>query len=137
MRCVPGLSNDHQVHPALAEALDLVLGDVRRTTELDPVVTDEGFDDTPDTSSALLALGSGQRGVYVQNEASLAKRLFKVADIVQDEVTDAIWGAWPLCPEHRNHYLTVTIRDEVALWVCPVSQRTVSEVGKLGMPPAE
>ena len=67
MRCVPGLSNDHQVHPALAEALDLVLGDVRRTTELDPVVTDEGFDDTPDTSSALLALGSGRtRGLCTE-----------------------------------------------------------------------
>jgi hypothetical protein len=119
MQWAPGLSDDYRVHPALAEALDLVLGDVRRTTEIDPIVTDEGFDDDPDfyTSSALLSCGSGQRGVYVQNGASLAERLVKVADIVQDEVTDAIWGAWPLCPEHRNHYLAVTVQDEVAVWL--------------------
>jgi hypothetical protein len=87
---VLGLSDDHEMHPALAEALDIVLGDVRRTIEVDPIVTDEGFDADTDTSSALLSFGSGQRGVYVQNGASLAERLVKVADIVQDEVTEAI-----------------------------------------------
>ena len=139
MRSVPVLSDAQRVHPALAEALGLVLDDVRRTTEIEPMVTDEAFDDNRDTntSSALLSCGSGHRGVYVQNGDSLAKRVVKVADIVQDEVTEAIWGAWPLCPEHRNHYLAVTIQDDVAIWVCSMNDRTMSEVGKVGLAPPE
>lgn len=75
-----------------------------------------------------------QRGVKVEMAASLADRLVQVAYVVQDEVADELWGAWPECPVHpSSHPLDPRNQDDRGVWVCPNTGQALAEIGRLGL----
>lgn len=128
-----GVQFHWRVEEVLAEAVEVVLGDVRRTTSLEPVIGEEDWVQEPGTASAMLGFvgGYGQRGVYVQSDSPLPERLVHIAGIVQDEVTDQLWEAWPRCPLHRSHPLSPKELDGAAWWVCPTAEQPICQVGHL------
>lgn len=132
-RALVGFDFHWDVEHALAEAVEVVLGDVRRTTSLEPIIQEEDWVQEPGTASALLGFAgdAGRRGVYVQIGSPLAERVVHIADIVQDEVTDELWGAWPLCPLHGNHPLAPRELSGDASWVCPKTDQPISQIGQL------
>lgn len=125
--------NHDEVDPALAEAVEIISADIRRTTALEPVINDEDWVQEPGVASAMFGFSGafGERGVYVQTNAALTARLVQIADIVQDEVTDELWGAWPECPLHRTHPLAPRELSGEAVWVCPTTDQPISQIGQL------
>jgi hypothetical protein len=123
------------VEPSLTEAVELVAGDVRRTTSLTPAVEDDDWMRQEGFASAMFGFEGvgGQRGVSVEILASLAERLVRLADVVQDEVADELWGAWPECRLHpASHPLDPRNQEDRAVWVCPNTGQAVAEIGRLG-----
>jgi hypothetical protein len=60
-----------------------------------------------------------------------------VADQVQEWAVEELWTAgqptnWPPCPEHPGtHPLAPAVHGGAAEWMCPKSERVVSEIGRL------
>jgi hypothetical protein len=53
-----------------------------------------------------------------------------LADYLQEHLSQAIWGGWPMCPDHPNHPLVAQVSQERAVWSCPIG-REVSRIGDL------
>jgi hypothetical protein len=62
------------------------------------------------------------------DEAATAVGLSHAADQLQDHVIDCLEAAWPKCPDHE-HPLTASVRDEVAVWVCPMTDAVHRRIG--------
>jgi hypothetical protein len=82
--------------------------------------------------------GSGQ-GISVMVDNSPAEQVRELAEQIRDWATDVQVDPerppeWPLCPEHRRaHGIYADVRDDTAVWVCPVTDRVVSPIGSLTM----
>jgi len=60
-----------------------------------------------------------------------------VADEVQDWVVHDQWDNrhptnWPTCPLHpTTHPLKSVARDAVAVWLCPIQDEVIADIGRL------
>ena len=135
-------------------ALSLVIRDVESTTpvrERSAILRydDWIFEDAQDPGSWLF--GGGDVESDEGDEMALACRFAahtfaldgdqSIADIatdiafqVQDDVTDEIWGAWPVCPVHQ-HPMSPRIVEETAMWACPAEADVAVPIGRLGDSP--
>jgi hypothetical protein len=59
---------------------------------------------------------------------TIAHGCSEIAAKVQDDVIDAIWAAWPVCPGH-GHPAEVSTSD----WICPADRHRRAEIGRLGL----
>lgn len=126
------------MHPALRNALDVVLADLDATGVTRPVVRELDWSDVPDQHTAMLAsLDGSAMGVSVTTSDPEAARIADAADRVQEWVIEEHWrsGAptdWPPCPRHpATHPLAASADDRVARWVCPLDGGPVAVVGRL------
>jgi hypothetical protein len=51
-----------------------------------------------------------------------------LADYLQEHLSQAIWGGWPMCPDHPNHPLVANVSHKKAVWSCPRG-REVAQIG--------
>lgn len=81
--------------------------------------------------------GRAGTGIWLGDpDEQLWQAVLRATETVQEAATDAVWGAWPECPDHPDsHPLDPLLTDGVPAWVCPASRRTVSRVGELGVHP--
>jgi len=139
-------------------ALNLVISDVESTT---PVRENSAilryddwiFEDAQDPGSWLFDGGhaEGDEADDDDDELALACRFAghtfaldgdqSIADIatdiayqVQDDVTDEIWGAWPVCPVHQ-HPMSPGAVEETAMWTCPADADIAAPIGRLAAGP--
>jgi hypothetical protein len=55
-----------------------------------------------------------------------------IADLLREHLLDeAIWGGWPTCARHHTHPYTPTVRDQTAVWWCPVDDVVAASIGEL------
>jgi hypothetical protein len=136
-------------------ALDLVISDVESTTSVRERSTILRYDDwifedaqNPDSwlfgeggaesdadadqdDELALACRFGGRTFKLHGAQSIADIAFDIAHQVQDDVTDEIWRAWPVCPGHP-HPMTPTVERETAMWACPAEAEIALPIGQLG-----
>jgi len=112
------------------EAARLVTADIRRTTELRMIVT-VNLDD-PDLNQyrygpedGRLAHGFGPIEANTEAEAAVV-----LADLAQDDIIEALWEEWPKCPGH-SHPAKPAVRSGQAVWICPVTDAQLAEIGYL------
>jgi hypothetical protein len=132
-------------------ALNLVISDIESTTpvrERSAILRydDWIFEDAQDPGSWLFDGADGERDE--DDELALACRFAghtfaldgdqSIADIatdiacqLQDDVTDEIWGAWPVCPVHQ-HPMSPGVVEETAIWTCPADANITIPIGRLG-----
>ena len=71
-------------------------------------------------------------GIYVAPDETEAQLLARVADAVQDSISESagLWGvAWPQCPRHHAHPLTAS--DAPGRWICPATGDDIAVIGEL------
>lgn len=129
--------------PLLAEALEIVLRDVRATSGVALRLEDRGWD--PDRPSVMLwdLAGSGT-GIALDPRDPPAARLALLAEQVQEMVIETRWEAglptnWPPCPDHPGTHPLGLAGDPAGLehppwWACERSGRLVARVGELLRP---
>lgn len=124
--------------PLLEQVLNVVLRDLESSGAILPDIRDEQWSDEDERLTAMLygPDGSGQ-GVFLNVFEPVPESIASLADQVQEWAVEALWTAglsatWPECPSHPNsHPLSATVRDDVAIWICPKTGVTVGAVGKL------
>ncbi len=94
-------------------------------TERDPVTDDD------DDDELWLACEFGGHSFFLDGRQSTAEITAYIADQVQDDVIDEIWGAWPRCPGHQ-HPMSPLVAGGVAVWRCPSDADGVVPIGRLG-----
>lgn len=111
-------------------ALRRVMADVTGTTELRPdVVVD--FTDPSDLQYWYKSEHGGSHGASLGRDEDEESATVRLADLVQDDVLDELWGpAWPICPGH-SHPAQPALDDDQATWVCPRSQHPLARIGTL------
>jgi hypothetical protein len=125
------------VDDVLARALAPVLRDLRSTGIAEPRIEDTDWADDPGYPSVMLWSPAGNgMGLQVERAAPEAERVGSVADQVQEWAIEELWGRaptnWPRCPHHPDaHPLRVSTSHAVAVWVCPVDDIPVSQIGGL------
>lgn len=93
---------------------------------------DESADDVCEEDDELaLACRFGGHTFALDGAQSVAHIAFDIAFQVQDDVTDEIWGAWPVCPAHP-HPMSPTVVEDTAVWTCPVEADITVPIGRLG-----
>jgi hypothetical protein len=93
---------------------------------------DESAEDDRDEGDELaLACRFGGHAFSLDGAQSIADIAADIAFQVQDDVTDEIWGAWPVCPAHQ-HPMSPTVVKETAMWTCPVEADIAVPIGRLG-----
>ncbi len=136
-------------------ALDLVISDVKSTTPVrerskilrydDWIFEDaqnpdswlfgeggaESDEDADEDDELALACRFGGHTFALDGALSIADMAEHIASYVQDDVTDEIWGAWPVCPGHQ-HPMTPTVERETAMWTCPAEADIAMPIGQLG-----
>ena len=123
----------------LARALQIVEHDLLVASVPLPEVRDGEWSDlrAPAERDAWPSTAAGRVWCFVHDGP--AEQLRSVADQVQEWVHEEQCRleqpvGWPRCPGHpRTHPLSVVAMDELAWWVCPVSQWKVAPVGRLGV----
>lgn len=108
------------------ENVQVVLGDVERTTGLHASVTVDTY-----MNSVRISYGSSYTTPSVL-AASNPDALAETADYLQSHVVEDIWSAWPLCPIHDKG-LYAEVRAGVAVWWCRFAAHRVAAVGSLGV----
>jgi hypothetical protein len=131
------------MRPELAQALQMVMADVRALDAPEPAVEDDDWAPDPGVASAMLRWDDGTGcGVHVCVGHPLSEHLVRLADQVQDEIVEQLCAerrpaVWPECPDHPDsHPLAPTLLDGAATWVCPRGGRPIGRIGGLvGSPP--
>ena len=72
--------------------------------------------------------GAGSSFDVAGNASDAAYRIERIADQVQDLVTDATWVARPRCPPHP-HPMVLRTEDDVVRWACPKSSAVRCDIG--------
>jgi hypothetical protein len=67
-------------------------------------------------------------GVAPSAGAAPETALLAVADDAQDAIMEALWSAWPVCPDH-NLGLHVESHDGTPVW-CPGGRHVVAPIGR-------
>ena len=124
--------------PALSEALEPVLHDLRSHSLTEPDIEDRDWTGVPEHPSAMLWSPDGSgTGVYVNREEPVFAQIASVAGEVQEWVIEELRGErsatnWPPCPHHPgSHPLNAVVRNQAAVWICPVQQSAVAVIGTL------
>jgi hypothetical protein len=75
---------------------------------------DESAEDDGDEDDRLaLACRFGGHTFALEGAQSIADIALDIAFQVQDDVTDEIWGAWPVCPAHQHPMSSCVLRRGV------------------------
>lgn len=119
-----------QVQATYDVALRRVMADLTGTTELRPdVVVD--FTDPSDLQYWYRSECGGSHGAALGEDVDAESATVRVADLIQDDALDELWGpAWPICPGH-SHPAQPTLHDDHATWVCPRSRHPLAIIGTL------
>ncbi|WP_020578546.1 hypothetical protein [Actinopolymorpha alba] len=117
----------------LREAMEPVFRDLRSTGISLPRVEDN---DWAECGAMLRSPDGTGAGVSLDRSAPEFERVAMIADQVQEWVIEELWGRaptnWPRCPHHPDsHPLEASVRDRVAVWMCPADQTPVAPVGGL------
>lgn len=122
----------------LADAYEVVLGDIRSARAPEPMMVNDDWARDLGRPAAMLRWPDGAgSGVAVWSDWSLAANVVLLADQIQQQIVEELWrlgraAVWPECPDHPNsHPLKPIELDDVATWVCPHSNRRVAEIGRL------
>jgi hypothetical protein len=122
----------------LARPLAQLLRDLSTTGGPVPEIRDEQWlDDRDQVTATLFGPDGSALGVRVPRSEPAAQVLASLADQVQEWAVEALWqagraAARPECPEHPGaHPLSAVVRGDDAVWICPVSNRAVGDVGAL------
>ena len=137
--CEPWRANGKlSMDERLEEALAIVLTDVRSTKTVEPEIIDRDPDKFEGYASAWLRWPSGSgQGFGVDPSWPMASRVVFVADTFQEAIVEELCArsrpaTWPECPDHPDsHPLAPTMLGETATWVCPRTERPISEIGQL------
>ena len=109
------------------ENVGLVVGDVRRTTDLRPEVAVDTY------RSAVRIAWRGSTTPSVR-AASNPEALVETADYLKEQVVEEEgWSPWPVCPIHEIGGVQPRVRDGAAVWWCSLGDHLLAEVGKLGI----
>ncbi len=95
------------------------------------VESDDGDDDGDELALACRFAG---HTFALDGDQSIADIATDIAFQVQDDVTDEIWGAWPVCPVHQ-HPMSPDVVEETAMWTCPAEADVAVPIGRLGDSP--
>jgi hypothetical protein len=125
----------------LDRAMTHILHDLEVTGAPVPRIEASDWQDHPGAESAFLrAEDHSGRGVWVDTCASEGEQTAMLADQVQEWLVEELCRTgrptnWPRCPEHpHNHPLAAAVRGGEAVWACPTSGLSVSEIGRLAPP---
>lgn len=127
--CHPGAveADLDAVQRTYGSALARLLDDLRLTTGLTPRVTIDFTD-----PGGLPFSFEGRSMSVLSLTTDLEEASVRVADLVQDEILDELWGpAWPECPGH-SHPASPRLVGARGSWVCPKTGDIVSLIGHLG-----
>ena len=91
----------------------------------------ESDEDDNEDDELALACQFGGHTFALDGAQSIADIAADIAFQVQDDVTDEIWGAWPVCPVHQ-HPMSPTVVEETAIWTCPAEADIAVPIGRLG-----
>jgi hypothetical protein len=107
-----------------------VLDDVHRTTSLQPAVELEVDDDGFLRIRYRNPSGAGGGGGLTERaDPSL---LVEIADWIQEQVTEDVFTAWPVCPTHDMGLHALEEADR-AVWWCAFGDHEVAPIGRLGL----
>jgi hypothetical protein len=127
------------VPPALTEAIDVVLADIRATGTAEPEVEDNDWVNDADQASATIRWPDGTgTGISVMVDWPLSERIALLADKFQEDIVGELnslgrSAVWPECPDHPNsHPLKPQDLDGTAMWLCPRTERPIASIGSLG-----
>jgi hypothetical protein len=111
-------------------ALQRVMSDLTKTTELRPEVAVD-FSDPDELHYRYRSEGGGSHGASLAWEDDEESATVRLADLVQDDVLEDLWGpTWPTCPSH-SHPAQPTLHGGQATWVCPSADRALAIIGTL------
>jgi hypothetical protein len=91
----------------------------------------EGDEDYDEDDELAVACRFGGLTFALDGAQSIADIAADIAFQVQDDVTDEIWGAWPVCLIHQ-HPMSPTVAEETAIWRCPAEAEIAVPIGQLG-----
>ena len=117
--------------------MEPVLRDLRSTGVATPRVQSTDWTHDTDLASAVLhGRDDAGTGVYVSRSASVPEQAASMADQVQEWAIEELWDHsstnWPPCPRHpTSHPMRATVQGATAVWVCPVDEALVTEIGNL------
>lgn len=119
-------------------ALAPVLRDARSTGVPEIKIEDSDWAKAPGYLAAMLWDRLNGCGISVQLALPPVQRIVSVADQVQEFIIESGWGwsrsNWPSCPHHpTTHPLTADLRDDTAVWICPVDKTVVAEIGEIAI----
>lgn len=119
-------------------ALAPVLRDARSTGVPEIKIEDSDWTKAPGYLAAMLWDRLSGCGISVQLALPPVQRIVSVADQVQEFIIESGWGwsrsNWPSCPHHpTTHPLTADLREDTAVWICPVDNTVVAEIGAIAI----
>lgn len=93
----------------------------------------ESVGDDDDDDEFGLACRFAGHTFALDGDQTIADIATDIANQVQDDVTDEIWGAWPVCPLHQ-HPMVPRIVGDTAMWTCPADADAdvAVPIGRLG-----
>ena len=114
---------------AVEKALEIVRADLR-TCGLPDSVSLLTWEGSPNVCVDAWAANSTGSGIYPEAGENSLTALVMVADDTQDAVMHSIWGAWPVCREHKRG-VHAQEQDGAAVWWCTGSGgHSVAQVGQ-------
>lgn len=107
------------------EAADLVVADVRATTNLSAPKIEVRRDD-----DFLIVSFNGNYQSPPMFAMRAPESICEIAESLRDHVMDEVWTVWPVCPTH-DRGLQARPVDGVAVWRCDAGDHTVAAIGRL------
>jgi hypothetical protein len=108
-----------------AHAVALITADLRRTTQLDPVIAVRSLDDGVTAVTYNGNFQTPSLSAIRDPEATC-----EVADNLRDHIVDDLWSPWPTCTVH-GAVLDPRPVDGEAVWFCQAGTHTAGAVGSL------
>ncbi|MCW2495847.1 hypothetical protein [Jatrophihabitans sp.] len=108
-----------------AHAVALVLRDLHATTEARPNV-DVRYDD----EYGLVVSYNGGWTTPPMSAMRDPEATAEIADYLQGEIVEDLWGGWPSCPAHSNGAHAETLGGD-AVWYCRYGKHPVAVIGSL------
>jgi hypothetical protein len=125
----------------LREAWQIVVRDILTQKAIMPEMHEHDWGSNGDGLVQVTAMTSwpdgSECGISVLRDDPLAERIAFLADGFQDAEVEGLAASglsavWPSCPQHPDtHPLQATVRDHVAVWICPASSMPVARIGHL------
>ena len=126
------------IDPAVRLALEPVLADVARTTDISLTLKRDEWSELVNQATAMVWLPDGTgTGISVLTGDDDTTQIVSMADQVQEIVMEGLWSngesvSWPRCPHHpTGHPLRPATVANQATWVCPVDGDAIAQVGGL------